>query len=144
MISFVQNINKNLQQKLQEIELEESSILDKASASIVLLEKTFEELKAFIIQYTFKCKEEEIHFFKKVKSHLFCKLIYYRMIYNIKTARPAGSNKAIKTYLIKELDRIQRYFEKSIDFYKYYRNKHIHFGSYYFLRGKTGYPTSDI
>jgi hypothetical protein len=74
MKTFIQNINYSLQKKLHEIELEESSILDKASASIILLENTFEELKAFVVQYTFKCNEEEIHFFKKVKPQLFCLL----------------------------------------------------------------------
>lgn len=136
MKTFIQNINYSLQKKLHEIEMNESNILDIACASIFLLENTFEELKTFVIQYTFKSKEEEIHFFKKVKPHLFCKLIYYRKICNIETSRPAGSNMVMKNYLAKELDKIQYYFEKNIEFYKYYRNSHNHFDNYYFLRGK--------
>ena len=68
MKTFIQNINYSLQKKLHEIEMNESNILDIASASIFLLENTFEELKAFVVHYTFKSKEEEIHFFKKVKT----------------------------------------------------------------------------
>lgn len=136
MITFIQNIRNSLQTKLQEIEFGESGILDKASASIVLLENTFEELKAFVIQYTFKNKEEEIGFFKKIKPELFWKLIYYRKICNIEASRPTGSNVGIREYFMKELDRIQHYFEKNIEFYKYYRSGHSHFDNYYFLRGK--------
>ena len=136
MVRFIQNINENLQQRLRQIELSESGILDKTSASVALLEETFEKLKAFVVLYNFKNEEEEIHFFKKIKPNLFCKLIYFRKVYNLEAARPAGSNKAIKNYLAKELLKIQYYFEKNIDFYKYYRNDHKHFDSYYFLRRK--------
>ncbi|WP_436414087.1 RteC domain-containing protein [Petrimonas sp.] len=136
MMNFIRIINENLHLKLQEIELEESNILDKASAAIRYLENIFEEIKIFIFNYTFNNKEEEIYFFKEIKPHLFCNLIYFRKVYNIETLRPAGSNSAIKEYYLKELNRIQSYFEKNIELYKYYRNGHTHFDNYYFLRGK--------
>ena len=136
MQKLIYKIENNLQRKLQEIEIEESNILDKASAYITMLENTFEELKSFVVKYTFKNNEEEIDFFKREKPHLFYKLIYYRKLYNIETARPAGSNLAVKKHLKKELDKIHYYFEKNIDFYKYYRNGCTHFDNYYFLRGK--------
>ena len=110
--------------------------LSNTSAAITILEDSFDSLKESISRYTFKDEAEEIHFFKVTKPQLFSKLIYYQKVCRIEVARPAGSNAAIRTYLTKELDRIQYYFERNIDFYKYYRNGYTHFDNYYFLRGK--------
>ncbi|MDP4201155.1 MAG: RteC domain-containing protein [Bacteroidota bacterium] len=135
-MTFIQNFTESLHKQLQLIELEESNIIDKASASIALLENQFAELKSLVVEHSFKDKDSEIHFFKKIKPHLSCKLIYYKRIYNIEMSRPAGSNIAIKSYLEKELNRIHHYFEKHIEFYKYYRGGHTHFDHHYFLRKK--------
>jgi len=122
--------------RLENIESNEESPLANARTAIALLEDSFDKVKESVSAYTFKNEMEEILFFKVTKPQLFSKLIYYQKICRIEAARPAGSNTAIRSYLAKELDRIQYYFERNIDFYKYYRNGHTHFDHYYFLRGR--------
>ena len=132
---FNKSVHK-LETAIHELEIETDCSIQKTETVIKLIVQSLSDLKEYVLKNGFKNLDEEIHFFKKVKPHLFCKLIYYRKICNIETSRPAGSNMVIKNYLVKELDKIQYYFEKNIEFYKYYRNSHTHFDNYYFLRGK--------
>jgi RteC protein. len=132
IVAFIESVYD----QLKDIESREEMSLANASNAITVLEDSFDKVKGLISTYTFKDDFEEIHFFKVTKPQLFSKLIYYQKVVRIEASRPAGSNTAIKTYLTRELDKIQCYFERNIDFYKYYRNGYTHFDNYYFLRGK--------
>lgn len=135
MEQFVSAIRKEVEYGLHEIEKREVSILNKAQDAITLLEKSFDCLKTFILQYEFRNEAEEIHFFKEVKPRLFCNLIYYRKIYNIEMNRPAASEEVQMNYLHREQGRIKDFFDKNLDFFHYYRSNGTHLDRYYFVRG---------
>lgn len=118
------------------IELNEQCMLKKAEKCVKVLESAFEEMKELVGKSKFKDETEEIQFFKETKPQLFCKLIYYKKVFDIENMRPNGSNSVQKGYLSGELDHLTVYFNKNIDFYKYYRSGSTHFDRYYFLRGK--------
>ncbi|WP_239403281.1 RteC domain-containing protein [Alistipes sp. An116] len=114
--------------------MSEGLIQSSALSISLLLEKVFDKLKLFISTYEFHSEADEIEFFKEIKPQIFCKLIYYRKIYNIEMNRPVSGPDSIKAYLNRELDHIQDYNYKRLDFYRYYRSGAFHLDRVYFLR----------
>lgn len=136
MKKYIQELSGKTNYEIQVIESEECNIFKKASQIVALLENTFEQLKSFVYKYTFKNEDEEIHFFKEIKPQLFCKLIYYKKVYDIENLRPNGSNCSQTDYLTSELNQLTVFFNKNIDFYRYYRSGSTQLDKFYFLRGK--------
>lgn len=136
MIQFTTNLKKEIDAKIEEIESSEISAITKSLKASRMLADAFNQLKTFILSYTFNDEEEEILFFKEIKPKLCYRLIYYRKVYNIEMNRPAGVEKQ-KEYLCEKLDEINKYNSKRLDFIRYYRSGSTHLDSLYFLRGKT-------
>lgn len=134
MLHFIVNLNEEVQRTLLSIERDESDILHRAERSIKVLEQAFVDLKAFIVSYDFPNKGEETRFFKETKPKLFCKLIYWKKLYNIEMNRPKGGEDEQKLYLKRQLCRLNDYFDANRDFYKYYRSGDTSLDEYYFLR----------
>lgn len=131
---FIEELTEEVETTLQVIEKEEIDLLRRSSRSIEVLEKAFDDLKKFTIYYVFLNKEEEIHFFKETKPTLFCKLIYWRKLYNIEMNRPKGGEDEQRDYLKRQLCRLSDYFDANRDFYKYHRSNDTRMDEYYFLR----------
>ncbi|NDV97460.1 RteC protein [Dysgonomonas sp. 521] len=136
MISFVEKLQKEIRQEIQQIEAEDKNILKKSLDASHVLGNAFDRLKEFIITYRFQDEDEEILFFKEVKPRIFCHLIYYRKVYNIEMHRPVASMEAQKEYLKKKLDVIQSFNDKILDFYRYYRSGATFLDAAYFVRGQ--------
>lgn len=136
MEQYVTTLKKRVNKEIQLIESEEDNLFSKSTKIINLLENAFEELKDFILNYTFKHQSEEIQFFKEIKPQLFSILIYYRKIYNLEMRIPTGGKIEKKEYLENILSRIKYFFDLNCGFYQYYPSGSTHFDKYYFLRGK--------
>ena len=134
LTSYIQTLQKKTDRDIRKIESSEVEIISKSLSISLLLEKVFEELKHYISGYTFQSETDEIEFFKEIKPRIFCKLIYYRKIYNIEMNRPVSGPDSVRTYLNQELDNIQDYNHKRLDFYRYYRSGASHLDRIYFLR----------
>ena len=132
----IEDISKELDNFVQIKELELSDVVKDAPAIISALEEGFIKLKALIADYEFQEKAEEINFFKETKPKLFCKLIYYRKIYNIEINRPMCSYHKQITYLENEQDQLYKFSERNIEFIQYYRSGKTILDEYYFLRGR--------
>jgi len=133
---FITKLNKELNSKLQDIELEEPNLIRKAQKSIRCVKDALIQLRACIIQYTFCNDAEEILFFKKTKPELFSKLIYYVQILNVESRRPAGNHEIQGRYLLGELEKLTFFFNNHIEFYQYYRMNSTYLDDKYFIRGK--------
>jgi hypothetical protein len=70
MINTTSKISKSLNAQLQAIDLEEPDIIKKAQKSVSCIKQALTRLKAFIKDYPFKNKEEEILFFKEIKPEI--------------------------------------------------------------------------
>lgn len=136
MEQFTVSLKGKINKEIQIIESEEDNLFHKSTKIIQLLENAFDELKDFILSYTFKYQSEEIQFFKEIKPQLFSILIYYRKIYNLEMRMPTGGKIDKKEYLETILSRIKYFFDMNCDFYQYYRSGSTHLDKYYFLRGK--------
>ena len=136
MIHFTSQLKKEIDAKIEQIECSEISMINKSLEASHILTEVFNQLKIFILSYTFKDEEEEVLFFKEIKPRFCSRLIYYRKIYNIEINRPAGIEKQ-REYLCEMLNDIHRYNCKRLDFIRYYRSSSSHLDSLYFLRGQT-------
>lgn len=85
MDHFIPKLYKELTAKFQTTELEEINTINKAQKSIVCIRSALCKLKSYIVSYSFKSEEEEIHFFKVMKLEIFSKLIYFVMIFNFES-----------------------------------------------------------
>lgn len=137
MINFVNNLQKEINKKVEKIERGEAGMIKKTLEASHVLGDAFDRLKDFIINYHFKNEDEEIEFFKEVKPKLFYRLIYYRKIYNIELNRPIAGLEMQKAYLLSELEGINKYTSKRLDFIRYYRAGATYLDQLYFLRRKT-------
>jgi hypothetical protein len=133
MIDFVRKLNKEVEAEVYRIETLDTNILKKSLEASRTLSKVFNQLKEFILSYSFRDEEEEILFFKEVKPKLGSRLIYFRKVYNIEMSRPAGTEKQIE-YLSEVLNDINKYNHKRLDFIRYYRSGATHLDALYFLR----------
>ena len=133
---FITNLKNRISQDIQGIKNKNYGILKESGLIISLLEKAFEELKDFIINYSFKEDTEEIAFFKEIKPQLFSNLVYQNKVYNLEMRMPTGSIDDRKIYLNRVQSRIRYFFDINTDFYQYYRSGSTHLDNYFFLRGK--------
>ena len=136
MYNFITKLNKTLNAQLENIDLEEQSLLNKARKSISCIKNALKQLKAFVLEYTFKSDDEEIEFFKKIKPEIFSKLIYFTKIYNIESRRPYGTHEIQIEFLGEELEIINSFFKSHLQFYQYYRMNSTFLDDKCFLRDK--------
>jgi len=136
MKNYILQLNKNLNDQLQIIDLEETNLINKAQKSIVCTKNSLSKLKTFILDYTFKNEEEEILFFKEIKPGILSQLIYYIKINNIESKRPMGSVERQQKYLLYELEKLTLYFNSHLEFYRYYRMNSTFLDDKFFVRGR--------
>ncbi len=136
MVSFTTKLKKEINIKLQAIDLEETDIIIKNQKSVHCIKDALSQLKAFILKYSFQNEEDEILFFKELKPDIFSKLIYHVKIFNIESRRPLGSYEVQKKFLCQELAKLTFFFNNNLEFYQYYRMNSTYLDDKYFIRGK--------
>ncbi len=132
----IKQISKELTSIIQKKELDVIAPIKDIPPIISLLEEGFQELKQIVSLQEFPSPVEEICFFKETKPKLFSKLIYFRKIYQLELNRPISNYETIRTYLIKEHERINLFCNKNAEFIQYYRSGQACFDEYYFVRGR--------
>jgi RteC protein. len=136
MNHFISKLNKNLDNQLQSIDLEESDLMTREQKSIHCIKNALTQLKAFVLEYTFCSETEEIRFFKELKPALFSQLIYHVKFLNIESHRPTGSLEMQEEFLFRELEKLTLFFNNHLEFYQYYRMNSMFLDEKYFVRGK--------
>lgn len=98
------------------------------------LEEKLNELFIWLEGYEFKNIEEEIFFFKELKSKLTSKYIYYHKILEIESKAPNTSRKLKIKYYKDVIVKCHQASTKDKEFYKYYRSGFTHYDHMYFTR----------
>ena len=130
---FIRNIDCSIYEK---IDVDNWNISIEAVLDVVeFLQRSLEDLRAYIVNHPFSSKEEEIYFFKHIKPEVLSRLLYFTEIYNTEMRKPHGSIEVLKKYYNDRLDELTSYFESNLDFYQYYRSKATHLDNHYFVRG---------
>lgn len=129
-------IIEELFENLNNLDLEKHNNIKHAEEGVKITKNAISKIRKLVINYSFKTKKEEIHFFKNVKPKVYSKLIYFVKIINIESRRPRSSNKNQIKYLNKNIDKLQLYITDNLEFYHYYRREATFLDEQYFLRGR--------
>jgi hypothetical protein len=110
-----------------------TDVLDLSYRMIEFIQEKLKELGKWLKTYLFTTVQEEIHFFKVLKSKIVSKIIFHQSILKIEIKLPPTKNKKKKHYE-KELVKLYEYGMNNKEFYEYYRSKCSHKDEEYFVR----------
>jgi len=136
MRTITERFYSALENQLNEVLLNQEPHSEQYKTSIQLCKKAMGKLKNYISSYSFKNKEDEIHFFKVIKPQFYSKYIYFINVYNYLMQKPLGSAETLKEYINYELADIKRFFDHNQAFYQYYRSGSTQMDEVYFTRGQ--------
>lgn len=131
-----ESLMSELEHQLKIIHSKTEDPIQYAEQAIKIIVTILEKLKTKFLNHQFENKAEEVDFFRNIKPRFAAKLIYYNEIYNIETAKPFGTRKAIRKHYKLELTKLEKYGNENIEFYKYYRTGNNNLDKKYFIRGK--------
>ena len=131
---FSNSLYEEMEKKLREIKLNEISEIQNLKLASYQILRSLMELKEFVLKTGFENKEEEIHFFKNIKPKFLSKLIFHHKAFEIVSHLPFSSVTEIKSFYLKELEKINAYLHDNNEFYSYYRAHSTLFDDVYFLR----------
>lgn len=137
MEDFISSLYAKMNGELDVIAIKAENVLQRASRSYFVVAHTLEELKRYILSYTFKDAQEEIMFFKELKPMFLKELIYYMEVFQVESWKPpVGREDEIAHYGL-GAKRVDFYFKRYNQLYTYYREGSCDNDKEYFLRQET-------
>ena len=133
---FANSLCNKMENTLDEINVNETDILQRLKNSSRTILSSISRLKNFIGSYEFIDVNDEINFFKNIKPKFSSKLIFYQKAYEIQLYLPIGPLPDIKNYYFKEIQKIGRYLNDNKELLSYYRSNSTLFDEIYFVRKK--------
>ena len=91
-------------------------------------------MRQLLLNHHFDSKEDEVHFFKKVKPKLFSELYFQIQVFEYYKLRPKGSLKAKKVFLNGCLDKASSMITEHCELGNYYLMGATHLDEHYFLK----------
>lgn len=137
MENFTNRLYLSLENELDRIRDQEENMLIQLKMAIAKTHKALKILRSFIIRYTFNSVEEEVKFFKSVKTLFFSKHIFHVYRYTIESGMPASNDELLKDYYINELNYLQKFLDQHAYEHQYYRLKETDLDEHYFTRQKS-------
>lgn len=134
LIDQTKHLWKDLQQKIQYLQVEKKSTLASAQYALAETDQAIRTIKNWVITHDFDCWESEIVFFKNLKPLFIAQYIYFSKIVSLLSSLPASGSKHKKKVYENEFHRLQDFFLENRDFISYYRRKATYLDSKYFLR----------
>lgn len=122
LASFFNELYGSLEKELSEIEVNTADFVQQLRHSIDACNAALLRLMQFVQANGFSSSEQEIIFFKQMKPSLAGLLFYYKKLFQIELARPAGGYKQHASQLESELDKINAFFQENKFVLSYYRS----------------------
>lgn len=138
MYAFEANFEELMQSwqlRLHNAEAGETDLPARLETCIRICEESMQQLRQWVVDHSFPCRDCEIYFFKQVKPVIMARYIYYQKIYRLHIGYFNGIGLLEKERLQRELQIIDRYFADNADFYTYYRMGCTYHDEVYFVRG---------
>tara|TARA_R110002020_G_scaffold97708_1_gene233148 strand:+ start:71841 stop:72680 length:840 start_codon:yes stop_codon:yes gene_type:complete len=120
--------------KLKEIYRSTTDIKKQANMAIVHCNTVLGNLKKQLAGHHFHTPEDEIHFFKNIKSYPLGYLIYFAKIRSFELRIAYDSIAAKKKAVNRELKRTNKFFQQHFDFFQYIDQDLDHLDQLYFTR----------
>jgi|SRR5690606_4195916 len=135
MLKYNEILNA-FQNDLETIHTSGSQIIKQSNLAIVLCNNSLNAFRKMLEDSTFKSAEDEIYFFKHIKSVPLTQLIYFKEVRSFEMSVPKTTVEVKKHYITKQLKRIDKFFRKHFEFLQYIDQSFTHLDTLYFLRNK--------
>lgn len=132
MKEFAGELYVTMQEKLEEVDQSAKDSIVKESSYIDIVKSHTYGLKNYLYQYEFSSREEEIHFFKKIKPKFVSLLLLHNELFEIEVSRPLEKEAIIKHY-VDGIQKGQAFINANMEFYRYYHLGSTYLDSKYFL-----------
>ncbi len=142
--TFSTQLQDDLRLKLEGIAQENKEIPSRASKSLAAIKYSLDELKAFVYQYKFHSKSEEVEFFKELKPVLSSQYYYYEKLLTLKIGEPLGDISCLKAYYFHEIEQLRKYLMTHKEFYAYCLSGSTDLDEVYFVPRKSALLAPDI
>jgi len=126
---------KELEEELSLLKAHTQDFIELSERAIGLCDSVMIKFRNSVLKNGFSSEDEEIYFFKHIKSKVYSKFIFYTEVYNIETHRPNGGTKIQLNYLREETTKYSLYLKENSELYQYYKTQKTHSDHIYFLRG---------
>jgi hypothetical protein len=134
MNTTINNLLSKMNEELQQAALSAEDHLKRAERSYYIVHSKVDELKGYILNYSFKDTKEEIQFFKEIKPKFLKELVYYSELYYIESNKPVDSLDSQRSYYLQEMKRVRLFFERNQFLHVYYRTGKSMYDDLFFLR----------
>ncbi len=126
--------------KLEDLDLNSNTSLKNINQGIHLCNDALYFLKCLIEKKKFASIEEEIHFFKKVKSIPLGYLVYFSEVRSCELLMPKVGNEIQLNFLEKKKRKINKFFNRNWDFVHYMEQDQTYLDVQYFTRENQVFP----
>jgi hypothetical protein len=117
--TFATHLQETMKSQLEIIAEQNKETISWVAKAQVVVKLHIDELKAFVYQYKFQSKAEEIEFFKETKPVIVSQYYYYEKLFSLKANEPSGEVSTVKAFYFNELNALQQYLMTNKEFYAY-------------------------
>ena len=110
---------------------------DFSAMAVDLCKKALDILKNMVVETEFENQNDEIYFFKMLKTNVNSKLYFNLYVYEIQSSIPSGNRDIQLKALKREQKSANLFLRKNQEVYQYYRSGSRHLDYQYFVRGKS-------
>ncbi|MEN8185517.1 MAG: RteC domain-containing protein [Bacteroidota bacterium] len=123
---------EKLKLELEKIKCKNNNIVCMANKSILACRNSLEYMNRSILISSFTYEEDEINFFKNIKSFPLSQIIYYSKIRTFEIEYPKVNIRKQKKYIKRKIEKIDKFNTYNIDFIQYINLGKSHLDSLYF------------
>lgn len=110
---------KKLKFKLEQIKKENRDVVCMVDRSILACRKTMESMNRAILTSSFTSEEDEINFFRNIKTFPLSQIIYFGKVRTFEIEYPKGNIRKQKKYIKRRIRKIDKFYRYNIDFIQY-------------------------
>ena len=125
---------QELRSNIKEIKINNSGIVRQANLSIVACRRTLSEMSRTISTTCFINENDEVNFFKRIKTQPLSQLVYFSEIRSMEIQYPKGNTQVQSKYLARKIKKANKFFDYNIEFIQYVKDKKTHYDSLYYTR----------
>ena len=125
---------RDIQKEIEKINQGEQDRFTKFNEIITICTNYLSQLRSTLGSHEFSDNQEEIDFFKRIKSIPLSNLIYYSEIKSLEMNFPRINTKGQRKYLLQQTDKLNNFFTKQSYFVQYTNLGNVHMDEYYFRR----------
>ena len=130
----------DLENKLSGMKEVSEKVSERIEYAIGHCKIALDRMRQLVIIEGFPDRNSEIYFFKKIKPAVYCKLLYFRGVFEIETNRHEIDKDGLKKYFQQKLDKIMEYMDKHRVKVQYFKCGFKHLDEKYFVRENSEIP----